>query len=143
MYNVDWKTIETSGFKVQATNPNEYLYSEIYYRATNKSRKNYPYLRFDARGLLTSALFETPPNNKVKVEYVTFNYFLIIIFIIKTDKIKYLSLFRYEVEAYYPNVLSKYSANNAVIKIFFEIDPVFDFQPFENKNLHLQNNKCK
>ena len=66
--------MKPSGFFVQATNPNNWLYSQIKYRATNKSLIDYPFLTTVSigRGLIKVAEFEPPPPYTIKIEYVYF-----------------------------------------------------------------------
>ena len=67
-YEVDWETIESSGFYVQATNPNRNLLSGIKYMATEKSLKDYPYLETHADGKITTVNYEYPPHDQVYIE---------------------------------------------------------------------------
>ena len=51
-------------------------------------------------------------------------------------------MFRYEVEAYYTLAESQQSFTETVIHIYFKVDPVFEFQPFDMKQFNSQNHKC-
>ena len=63
------ETLKTkNGFNVQATNPNQHLYSEIRYKATNESLKKYPYLETTVYGKLKAIKFISPPKDEVKIE---------------------------------------------------------------------------
>ena len=55
---------------MQAVNPNRKVYSEVEYRATNRSLKDYPYLKIDPyKGRIISSPFTKPPGDQVKIEY--------------------------------------------------------------------------
>ena len=124
---------------MEATNPNEFLHSKVKYRALNRSIKNYPYLDFDKRGLLTVDPFKSFPSDKVKIELVVLIFHLNMT--AKKSK-QFFYIFRYEVKAYYPGVLSGFSVSDATINVYFDIDPVFDFEPVEKQHLHSKFHKC-
>ena len=52
-------------------------------------------------------------------------------------------IFRYEVEAFYSEVISEYSAKTVVVEVYSKIDPIFEFQPLNNKKADSKNLSCK
>ena len=59
---------------MEAANPNRKLYSEVDYRGTNKSVKDYPYLTISPyNGRITTSTFKKPPGDQVKIEYAIVN----------------------------------------------------------------------